>query len=165
MKQLLITIAALVLVGCGESQQSTPAPEPTTAKAPDISIHKAVESGNIKAVKQHLDAGTDVNAKDADGFTSLHYAARWGFKNIAELLITEGANVNTKNNYKETPLQYAANIDDREIVKLLITKGANVNTINGNGQTPLEMSLGSEMADLLRKHGAKTAEELKAEGK
>ena len=38
MKQLLITIAAMVLVGCDESQQSANAPEAQTAKAPDISI-------------------------------------------------------------------------------------------------------------------------------
>jgi len=62
MKQLLITIAAVVLVGCGESQQSTPAPEPQTAKAPDISIHRAADEGNLEAVKQHLAAGTDVDA-------------------------------------------------------------------------------------------------------
>ena len=57
MKHLLLTaIAAVVLVGCGESQQSTPIP-------PDISIHEAANDGNIEAVKQHLAAGTDVNAK------------------------------------------------------------------------------------------------------
>ena len=58
MKHLLLTtIAAVVLVGCGESQESTPSPEtkpvepvaeaaktePPTAKVPDISIHKAAE--------------------------------------------------------------------------------------------------------------------------
>ena len=64
MKHILITtIAAVVLVGCGESQS----PEPPTAKVPDISIHKAAYDGNIEAVKQHLDAGTDVNAKDDNG--------------------------------------------------------------------------------------------------
>ena len=76
MKHILITIAAVVLVGCGESQKSAPAPEakpvepvaeaakpePPTAKAPDISIHKAAEDGNIEAVKQHLAAGANVNA-------------------------------------------------------------------------------------------------------
>ena len=81
MKQLLLTtIAAVLVVGCGESQQSAPAPEaipvepvaevatpePPTAKAPDISIHEAAMRGNIEAVKQHLAAGTDVNAKDVD---------------------------------------------------------------------------------------------------
>ena len=41
----------------------TATPEPQTAKAPDISIHDAVEKGNIEAVKQYIAAGTDVNAK------------------------------------------------------------------------------------------------------
>ena len=63
--QLIAIVAAVVLVGCGESQQSAPAPEskpePPTAKAPDISIHDGALDGNIEAVKQHLAAGTDVN--------------------------------------------------------------------------------------------------------
>ena len=71
MKHILITtIAAVVLVGCGQSQ---PTKQPT-AKAPDISIHEAAEEGNIEAVKQHLAAGTDVNAKIEGGGTPLHIA-------------------------------------------------------------------------------------------
>jgi hypothetical protein len=59
MKHLLLTtIAAVLVVGCTTTQQ----PEPPTAKAPDISIHKAAEDGNIEAVKQHLAAGANVNA-------------------------------------------------------------------------------------------------------
>ena len=65
MKQLLITIAAVLVVGCAK-------PPP-----PEISIHSATKNGNIKAVKQHLAAGTDVNAKEEDllGWTPLHYTA------------------------------------------------------------------------------------------
>ena len=53
MKHLLLTtIAAVVLVGCGESQQSATAPEAkpesATVKVPDISIHEAAEDGNIE---------------------------------------------------------------------------------------------------------------------
>ena len=157
MKQLLITIAAVVLVGCGESQQSTPAPETkpvdpvadvpaqppspvksqpyepvTRAKATDISIHDAAKAGAIKDVKQHLADGADVNVKNANGATPLHFAAT---KEIAELLIAKGADVNVKDNSGYTPLDQA----------------------NRYKQT--------ETADLLRKHGGKTAEELKAEGK
>ena len=59
MKSLLVSIvAAVFLVGCGASQP----PEPPTAKAPDISIWDAAEDGNIEVVKQHIAAGTDVNA-------------------------------------------------------------------------------------------------------
>ena len=74
--QLIAIVAALLVVGCGESQKSVPSPEvkpvapvaeaaqsePPTAKAPDISIHAAARQGKIEAVKQHLTAGTDVNA-------------------------------------------------------------------------------------------------------
>ena len=71
MKSILVSIvAAVVLVGCGESQQSAPKHHPeipdskaSTAKAPDISLFNAAAKGNIEAVKQHLAAGTDVNAK------------------------------------------------------------------------------------------------------
>ena len=149
MKQLLITIAAVVLVGCGESQESAPSseatpvepvakaatPEPPTAKAPDISIHDSVGIVNIEVVKQHLAAGTDVNTKDAIGATPLHWAAGAGTKEVTELLIAKGADVNAKDQDDETPLDWA---------------------IHG-GLT--------EIADLLRKHGAKTTEELRAEGK
>ena len=59
MKQLLIIIAAVVLVGCDESQPT----EPPTAKAPDISIHEAAKEGNITDIKQHITTGTNVEPK------------------------------------------------------------------------------------------------------
>ena len=136
MKQLLITIAALVLVGFGESQESanTPEAEPVeplaeaakpetpTVKAPDISIHRAVEKGNIEAVKQHLAAGTDVN--ESDGIlTPLHYA---NTKEIAELLIAKGANVNAKDKTGSPPLHRAVRKGQEDIVELLIAAGADV---------------------------------------
>ena len=152
MKHILITtIAAVVLVGCGESQQSAPAPEanpvepvaeaeqpdPPTVKAPDISIHKAATFGNIEAVKQHLAAGTDVNAKDDNGFPPLHLAADRGHTEVVELLITKGAEVNAQSDGGNTPLDWA------------------VDSAHSDEET----------AALLRKHGGKTAEELEAEGK
>ena len=101
MKHLLLTtIAAVVLVGCGESQQSAPAPKPPTAKVPDISIQEAAMNGDIEAVKKHLAAGTDVNAKDSvTRVTSLHIATGDGHKEIVELLIAKGADVNAKDDW------------------------------------------------------------------
>ncbi|MFP6612679.1 MAG: ankyrin repeat domain-containing protein [Pirellulales bacterium] len=125
----------MLLVGCGESQS----PELPTAEAPHYPLWKAVENGNIEAVKQHLDAGTDVNAKDNFGFIPLHLAARRGHKEIAELLIASGAHVNAK-----------------RYMSAKYTDG-----------TPLDWAIigkHSETANLLRKHGGKTGEELKAAG-
>jgi len=56
MKHLLLTtIAAVVLVGCG----------------PSVDIHQAAIDGDIETVKQAIDDGADVNAKNDDGVTPL----------------------------------------------------------------------------------------------
>jgi ankyrin repeat protein len=185
--QLIAIVAAVLVVGCGPS-------------APDISIHKAVFDGNIEAVKQHLAAGTDMNAKISNFGTPLLVAAEIGHKEIAELLITKGADVNAKDGYGSTPLHAAAYEDHKEIAELLIAsgadvnakkdgttplhqavfsgykemaemliaKGADVNAKDKHGETPLNWVIDynqADLADLLRKHGGKTGEELKAEGK
>ena len=118
MKYLITTIAAVVLIGC----KST-------------STHQAVFVGNIGAIKQHLNAGLDVEAKD-DKFvgTFLHWASAGGQKEIVELLIAKGADVNAKNERDETPLD--CGIKNKR----------------------------SKISDLLHKHGGKTGEELKAAG-
>jgi hypothetical protein len=139
MKHLLITTIAAVW--CGQSQS----PEPPTAKGPDVSIHDAVEKGNIEAVKYHLTAGTKVDAKNDVGWTHLQMAAGEGQKEIAELLIAKGADVNARDDVGRTPLDWAKQFFD--------------------DYTPEAKAEIKEIADLLCKHGGKTGEELKAEGK
>ena len=166
-------------------------------------IPTAVEEGNIEAVKQHITAGTDVNAKNPHGWTPLHAAALWGHNDeVAELLIANGADVNATDKHGRTPLHYAATNGHKEIAELLIAKGAEVNAKDGGGRTPLnsgtwfrgnketgelliaagaDVKAGdglkrtpldwavafdqTEIADLFRKCGGKTREELKAERK
>ena len=101
------------------------------------SIDAASRYGIIEAIKRHLAAGTDVNAKASRGWTPLHSVAT---KEVAELLIAKGADVNARGFLGITPLDKAVG-----------------NTFNDKNN--------AEAADLLRKHGGKTSEELKAEGK
>ena len=94
----------------------------------------AAKNGDIEAVKKHLAAGADVNAKDVDGTTPLHNAAVYGHNEVAELLIANGASVNA-----------------------IIVSGRN------QGKTPLDLAIWRKKtatADLLRQHGGKTAKEL-----
>jgi len=161
---LLTTIAAVVMVGCYPlfiAADAVIAPQ-------NFSIHKAARVGHIKAVKRNLASGTDVNAKDDDGVTPLLVAAVSGRKEIIELLIREGADVNAKVN-GVTPLHQAAFRSHKEIAELLIANGADLNAVDNVGKfgrTPLDWTFGkTEITELLRKHGGKTGEELKAEGK
>ena len=117
--QLIAIVAGVVLVGCGVLS----------------GIHKAAKEGDIEAAKKAIANGADVNAKDYQERTPLHWTAWRRHKEIAELLIAAGADVNVKDSDDKTPLDLAAQFRYKEI------------------------------ADLLRKHGGKTWKELKAEGK
>jgi ankyrin repeat protein len=77
----------------------------------------------------------------------MHKAARFGQKEVVELLIAKGADVNAKNDDGVTPL-------DTAIVGFAFV-----------AQGKVTMHKHPELADLLRKQGGKTGEELKAEGK
>jgi len=169
MKYLITTIAAVVLVGCGESQQSTsPEAKPIErvegAKAPDISIHHAAYDGKIEAVKQHLAAGTDVNTKCSEGKTPLYHACLPFVHTdnpveIVELLIENGADVNVKSTGATgwTPIHQASKIlryedDDTtavDIIELLIENGADVNAKDKIGFSPLHWAATKQIAKLL----------------
>ncbi len=146
MKQIQITtITAVLLMGCGESRSTT--------KAPDIAIDAAA--------KQESPTAKPANPK-AD--RTLIESTATGNVEVFKKAIADGANVNVKAIGGGTLLFMAAHEGHGEVAELLIANGANVNAKNGNGETPLDWAKG-ETVDILRKHGGKTGEELKAEGK
>ncbi|MBQ7607068.1 MAG: ankyrin repeat domain-containing protein, partial [Desulfovibrionaceae bacterium] len=89
-------------------------------------IWESVEKGDVQAVKTYLAKGTDVNTKNKDKDTPLHWAARNGYTEVAKLLIDKGADVNAKNEDGHTPLHWAARNGYTEVAKLLIDKGADL---------------------------------------
>ena len=185
MKQLLITIAALVLVGCKK-------PEP-----PDISLYRAAETGDIEAVKQHIAAGTDINQNSFNASPALYIASLEGHYEIAKLLLANGADVNLgfsvegrtlspldsstgqgydkisdllrQNGGKHGDIFGAVDAGDYEAVKDFIAAGeVNKTEYSDMGATALDNAIWNDrpkIADLLRKHGGKRSEELEAEGK
>ena len=148
-QQLLITIAAVMLVGCSAkemflpTQSSRPNAEPllqrqiTNKELKAIGdLHLAVEKGDLSKVRQCLESGTNIECvRGKASFRVLHRAAEAGNKSM---------------------------------VRFLIQKKANVNAMAMQGWTPLDLAQKKEqfeVVQLLRENGAKTGEELKAEGK
>ena len=148
-QQLLITIAAAVLVGCSAkemflpTQSSRPNAEPvlqrqiTNKELKAIGdLHLAVEKGDLSKVRQCLESGTNIECvRGKASFRVLHRAAEAGNKSM---------------------------------VRFLIQKKANVNAMAMQGWTPLDLAQKKEqfeVVQLLRENGGKTGEELKAEGK
>ncbi|MBC8217965.1 MAG: ankyrin repeat domain-containing protein [Planctomycetes bacterium] len=126
----LIVIMPLILV-CGQTGQAA-------VSAPQVDIWTAAASGNIEAIKQHLEAGTDINAKEpSGGSTPLMVAAAFGQADVAELLIEKGANINGRSSDGGTALHGAAFFCHGEIMKLLLAKGIDVDAENARGETAL----------------------------
>ena len=135
MKQLLFTIAAVVLVGCGEANFSKDELALfNTVKSLNTNFNG--KSSNTEKIKQLIEAGINVSTKEkTTGQTPLHYAAKNYHREIAELLIANGADVNEMCAQGFTPLDYLE-LDN----KVWVSDGKN---------------LKEEMIKLLRKHGGK----------
>ena len=139
MKHILITtIAAAVLVGCGETQQSSPPeaqPAEPASEAPVQLSSPPPETKPVEPVEPVAKAAQP--AQDAE-------AAKQE-ANRALMAATRDGNI--------------------EAIKQQLAAGADVNAIDDEGLTPMDRFADEETADLLYKHGAKRARDLKAEGK
>ena len=106
-----------------------------------------------------------LTAKETD--ISIHDAAKSGNLEVVKQHLAAGTDV--KDKHEKTPLYFAASgrKGHTKIVEILIAEGADVNAKDA-GTTPLDVAEEfnlSELASILRKHGGKGGEELKAEGK
>ena len=59
-------------------------------------LHDAAKSGDAALVESLIEAGADVNEKDALDQTALHIAADGGFSDVASILLDKGADVNAR---------------------------------------------------------------------
>ncbi len=106
---------------------------------PSLSLNAAVLQGNIDAVRQNINAGSDLNEKDQWGSTPLIIATTFGKTEIAKALIENGADMTIGNNEGSAPLHIAALLCRTEIVKALLDKGVDKYIRNNSGATAFDI--------------------------
>ncbi len=134
-----------------------------------LTLHQAVEDGNLNLVKEMIEQGYDVNEPDEYEQTPLHIAA--GHPNgrslnmalIVRELIKGGAELNLKDDRGATPLHSAVDFANMtgylDIVKELLEAKADPNIRMDAGNTPLRLvnerntSHTAQVAELLEKFG------------
>ena len=107
-------------------------------KLTENTIVGAARNGDIKAIKQHIAAGADVNELHFE-MSPLTWAAIMGQTEAAKLLLQHGADTNGRNRDGNTALHLAVFLGHAETAELLLKNGADVNAKNGKGETPINL--------------------------
>lgn len=88
-------------------------------------LHHAVIKGDYKLVKNLLDSGADINAKNIYNITPIHEAVLYNRKKIVKLLAKYKADIEAEELYDGcTPLMIAVAYGRVHLVKLLLSFGA-----------------------------------------
>ena len=129
-------------------------------------IWEEAKAGKFPGVKGFVNSGGDVNEKNSEGNTILHYAAQSGSLEIVKYLVEHSADVNCKTKKNESVLHYATQSPGSlDIVKYLVEHGADINSKTEKHLSILHYAAryGSlEMVEYLVENGAKvTMEECK----
>jgi ankyrin repeat protein len=107
------------------------------AAGPDARLIEAVKAGNAQGVGMLLRQRADVNARDVDGTTALHWAVRDDAVDISMSLLRAGAAANVANRSGVTPLILAATNGNAVVIDALMKAGADPNIAMPDGQTVL----------------------------
>lgn len=103
-------------------------------------------TSTVEDVRQCVEAGAELDARDVLGNTPLHLAVGEGANpDVVQVLLDAGADPNARNDYDVTPLHVAPGTGTRpEVVRMLLSAGADPNALDRHGLTPLHLAAGGE---------------------
>jgi uncharacterized protein len=120
-------------------------------------VADAAMERKTEEVRRLVQAGADVNFRQADGATALHWATYHGDAGLAELLLEAGADASAANRNGSTPLWLAASQGDATMIETLLEGGADANEQLPLGRRPLMLAARAGTVDAVRAlldHGA-----------
>jgi ankyrin repeat protein len=98
-------------------------------------------------VKELVSAGADIEAKENQGCTPLHYASE-NLKMVIDL-ISAGADTEAKDKNGDTPLHFASSFGYLECVQEMVSAGADIRTINNNKNHPVDEAVYGQNSDVV----------------
>ncbi|MFN8441603.1 MAG: ankyrin repeat domain-containing protein [Caldilineaceae bacterium] len=109
----------------------------TTVGSMNKQLIVAAETGDTARVRQLLQAGAQINARDERGRTAVMAATHGNQVATVALLIEAGADIDQQDNLLDNPFLYAGAEGLLEILQLTITAGADTKLTNRYGGTAL----------------------------
>ena len=103
-------------------------------------LREAAIDNNIAALTVLLAQGAEIEAKDDQGYTALHWAARNGCAEALEFLLENAADPDSKSDISWTPLHLAAIEGHLYCARLLINADATIDAPDSTGLTPLQIA-------------------------
>ncbi|MDE0330230.1 MAG: SUMF1/EgtB/PvdO family nonheme iron enzyme [Nitrospinae bacterium] len=103
-------------------------------------LHRAVLAGNIDGLKAALAAGANVNARDAQGWTTLMHAVNKGYVLMVGPLLEAKADPDVRAPDGATALFMAAVHGHSEVIELLMKGGADPSIKGPKGKTPVDVA-------------------------
>jgi ankyrin repeat protein len=93
-------------------------------------------------VRALLAAGADATIVDRQGNTPLHWAARAGDRDVAEMLLVKNCALDAKNDQGETPLHWGmrSGRSGFEVVVFLLDNGARPSCLNNEYRRPMDVA-------------------------
>jgi hypothetical protein len=105
--------------------------------ATDLRLIDAVKSRDLERVRALVKERVDVNARQGDGATALHWAVHRDDLDAVDLLIAAGAKADVADDTGATPLHLACVNRRASVVERLLASGANPNATLVGGETVL----------------------------
>ena len=119
------------------------------AGSTDLRLIEAIRDRDHEAVRTLLAHEIDVNAREGDGATALHWAVVRDDVEAVDALLGAGADVDAANDYGVTPLMLACTNRNATVVGMLLRAGANPDAATSMGETPLMTCARTGAADAL----------------
>ena len=139
-------------------------PAGTNAAAVDLPLIDALRAGDAGRARALIADGVDVNGRDGDGTTALHWAALHDDVETGRALIAAGARAEAANRFDSTPLALAAENGSAAFIELLLDAGADPDAATPEGETALLTVARTGRADAVRLLLDRGADPNRAEG-